>query len=186
MQKAQAQLSEQEAAYDVVRASGNPQLSVGLQYAFIEDEGLSPVANGDDQWSLSVGIKIPLNRSYEHARREAMASAIAEKTWNIKDIEQDLQRNLQNVMVSWESSHEQWRKSYEEILPKTKERFDLLRLDYESGKGSYLLLIDAWKDYLLQVLQERQYYYQQFAYRIHVLEAVGVIALNEEKGAADE
>ncbi len=183
-------VAKQEAAFyqeQLAQASGRPGFSVGFQYSMIDDGGLSPAANGDDIWSLQFGMRIPLDRSAVEARRSEAALNNYKEQWNIESTRQRLDQEFESALRLFESAGERWRLSYEEIVPRSRERFELLKSGYETGKSSYVDVMDAWRQVLQVEIQERQLFYMQLEKQYKLLSQMGLLFWpTQDKGPEHE
>ena len=186
IQEAQARIRAAEAMSQAEGAAGRPSFSFGVNYTWIDDDGLSPVANGDDQWAVSLGLRIPLDRSTELARQISANELIEQKRWQLKDVEQFIGQDLRITLNNMRSAQKQWLISSDELVIKAKERFQLSKAGYESGKSSYVELMEAWKQYLQQGIQERKLYAAYQQQQCRMIAAFGLIYPRYMSGATDE
>lgn len=171
-------LAEQEAAVTGERLaglSGRAGFAVGFQYTFVDDEGLAPMANGDDQWAVTLGLRIPLDRSAVRGRRESAAARAEQQRWQTQATRESLQQGFDSAWDKFESLHQRWVLSRDDLLPRSRERFTLLEAGYETGKSSYIDVMDAWRQVLKAEVQERQLFYMQLARQYELLSKVGLL-----------
>ena len=87
-------IEQQRHRHMLAKLSRRPDLTVSVNYVAVDDEGLSPVANGDDQWWLGFGVNLPIwARKYEAAEREALQGMLE----NVAEL--SAQRNRVAFMV---------------------------------------------------------------------------------------
>lgn len=133
-----------------------PDLTVGLNYAAVDDEGIAVRANGKDQWYLSFGITLPIwPEKYDAAEREAfrgLQQSIAELravndevAYRVRDAYERVRANRANVELLRGT-----------VLPQAEQTVDAALSGYRGGGGDFTSLIESWR---------RQLQFEQMLYR---------------------
>ena len=131
-----------------------PDLTVGVNYAAVDEDGLAVMANGDDQWWLSFGINLPLwGRKYDAAEREAyrglqqsiarLRAADDEVAFEVRDAFERVRANHANVVLLRET-----------VIPQAEQTVEAALSAYRAGEGEFTGLIESWRR-LLQFEQMR-------------------------------
>lgn len=122
-----------------------PDLNVSFSYNFVDDEGLSPVANGDDQWWIGFGINLPIwNDRLEAAEREGRLNVLR----GASDLAQ--QRNViafrvQDSLLAAASAHRRATLFHDVILPQARQTVDASLSGYRAGNVNFLTVTDNWR-----------------------------------------
>ena len=131
-----------------------PDLTVGVNYAAVDEDGLAVMANGDDQWWLSFGVNLPIwGQKYDAAEREAyrgLQQSIArlratddEVAFEVRDAFERVRANHANVVLLRET-----------VIPQAEQTVEAALSAYRAGEGEFTGLIEGWRR-LLQFEQMR-------------------------------
>jgi len=133
-----------------------PDLTVGLFYAAVDDDGLAMSANGDDQWWLTFGINLPIWREpREAARREAMRG-IGENLGRLNDTHNRIAFRVRDALARVEAQQKVVRLFREQIIPQARQTVAVSRSAYAAGRTDFLDLIDNWRKLLnFELMQEQ-------------------------------
>lgn len=124
-----------------------PNLNFGLSWYAIGDRGISPVSNGNDAFSLTTAINLPVRR----ARRDA---ALREALWKTSQSRYAYAANvnaLTELVARLHSSATQSQRILEILdgtVQRANDRFELLVEEFQVGQVEYELLITAYQDLL--------------------------------------
>ena len=138
---------------DLARRDYFPDTTVGFNWNAIGEHGLSAAANGQDAFSLSVGVNLPI---YVNKRRAALREARLEAgqsseqyaaAWDT--LRADVEQNYADVR----EQDEVLRILNEEIITKARQTFELSIRAYETGRIEFQQLIDNY-DTLLRLRVE--------------------------------
>jgi outer membrane protein TolC len=142
-----------------------PDLSVGLNWHAIDSSGLSPVANGEDAFSLMLGVNLPIYQSkLDAAVRETRfnASQTAHRyraTWD------EFRANVQSLHAA-AIEHDRIVKILDrEIVPRSQQALDLSIAAYRVDRITFPQLIESYKTLLRQQID----YYRRLALREQAL-----------------
>lgn len=141
------------------RARRRPEFTISAQYNRVDDEGLSAMANGDDQWWLGVGVSLPVwFGTYAAADQEAR-SASTRAEWERRGIDNSVVAEVRSAWLERESTRDQLRIFETDLLPDAERALNLEEEAYATGVGTYLDLIGAWRRSLalrIQAVRLRQ------------------------------
>jgi outer membrane protein TolC len=142
----------------LARREAYPDLSLGLDWIGIGDRPDDPVPpppdEGDDAWSVSVSLNLPVFAGRrEAAEREAAhrERAIGHRT---RDAERSIRASLRGLAARLDALGEQLTLIDDTVIPLAEESFAAARSAYAAGEGSFLDLLDA-ERMLLDARDER-------------------------------
>jgi len=125
-----------------------PDATLSFNWHGIGSEGLSPVADGRDAYSLGVGVNLPIYRKrLDAAAREARCkTASTSRAYAAK--KDDIQAEIIATHAKF-SEHDQILSILEkEILPRAGQAFDLSVEAYRTGRVEFEQLIDTYRTLL--------------------------------------
>lgn len=148
-----AQFEEQQR---FARLNRWPDLTVGLSYNLVDDEGLSPVANGDDQWWVGLGLNLPIwAEKYDAAEREALFGRL-EAASELAAERNRVSFRVEDALLRLESQREVLRLLREQVIPDASAAVEAAATTYRTGTGDFLALIDNWRKLLSYQVMEHQ------------------------------
>lgn len=122
-----------------------PDLNVSLSYNFVDDDGLSPVANGDDQWWVGFGINLPIWQDrLEAAEREARLNVLRGSS-ELAQEKNIISYRVQDAVLA---AHEAQRRATlfrDVVLPQARQTIDASLSGYRAGGVDYLTVNDNWR-----------------------------------------
>lgn len=144
-----AGLREQAARYRDERRLANlnryPDLTVSLNYNAVDGDGLAPAANGDDQWSVGLGINLPLwQGKRDAAEREALAG-LYETAATLADAQNQLAFRVRDALARVQAERQTLALFQERMLPDAEQAVSAAGSSYRSGNTDFLTLIDNWR-----------------------------------------
>ena len=134
-----------------------PDMTLGFNWISTSNDGISPVANGDDAFMLTMGMNLPVYRKRLDARvREAQTRALssARKYDRLKD---ETVEGVADLFAKIKSQQETIRLFRDDIIPRQQLAFDQSRDDYRVGKVDFLQMIDNWRQLLRYHIQEKRF-----------------------------
>lgn len=133
-----------------------PDLTVSLSYNLVDDEGLSPVANGDDQWWVGFGINLPIwAEKYDAAEREAVFGRL-EAASELAAERNRVSFRVEDALLRLESQREVLRLLREQVIPDASAAVEAAASTYRTGSGDFLVLVDNWRKLLSYQVMEHQ------------------------------
>lgn len=133
-----------------------PDLTVGVNYNAVSDDGLSMAANGNDQWWLTFGFNIPLwNGKYNAMQRQARAGILRSLS-QLADAKQQVSFDVKSAMFDVDSRQEQVRLFRQQILPQAKQAVDDALAGYRAGRMRFVDALDVWRRLLTLELTDAQ------------------------------
>lgn len=133
-----------------------PDLTVSVSYNLVDDEGLSPVANGRDQWWVGFGINIPLwAQKYNAAEREALLGRLEAASDSVAERNR-VAFEVEDALLRLQSQRQMLALLNEQVLPDARGAVEAAGATYRSGEGEFLALIDNWRRLLSYEIMEHQ------------------------------
>ena len=159
----------------LARLSRWPDLTVGVNYAAVDEDGLAVMANGDDQWSLTLGINLPIwGGKYDAAEREAyrgMQGSIAELraagdevAFDVRDAFERVRAHHANVLLLRET-----------VIPQARQAVEAALSGYRGGGGDFTAVVETWR---------RLLEFEQMRYRNEAMWQGAVADLHKAVGGA--
>jgi|GEM_PF-440281 len=138
------------------RLSRTPDYVVGVQYTQVDDSGLAPSANGDDQVAATIGLRIPLWPAPRAASIRESELGLMEVDARIQAILVRLQAEAESAWFQVDAASRQAALLEKQLIPESEQAFDLVQSAYASGKQEFVDVIDSWRQMLALRLQHAQ------------------------------
>ncbi len=145
---AEAQVEAFRHRLESARLDRYPDFLLGVQHAAISDSGLAMSANGRDQIFGTLGISLPLWQAPRRAKVEEATAGIEESTARVAAARANLRFRVEDAWVRAKSADELIRLFDKQILPESKQAFDLILTGYSAGTDSYVDVLDGWRSWL--------------------------------------
>jgi len=125
-----------------------PDLTLSANYAAVDDEGLSGVSNGDDQWWFGFGINLPVwTQRLDAAEREA-SRGIFEGVAQLTDMHNRVAFQVQDAFVRVDTDQRLTILFRDVIVPQARQTVDASLSGYQAGGVDFLTLVDNWRKLL--------------------------------------
>lgn len=119
-----------------------PDLTVGVQFAGVDDEGVAPAATGDDQLFLTLGINLPLwQERRDGAEAEALAG-LGEAAAMFTDEQNRLAFAVTDALARVAQRREAVALYDADMVPAAEEAVASAAAGYRSGQVDFIALID--------------------------------------------
>jgi len=141
-------------AVDLASKEYYPDVTLGANWYGIDSAGISPVADGDDAFSVLVGVNIPIYRGRLNA---AVCEARARVTQSCRQYAAEEDQVVADVVALHAEIIEHQRVLgylQEDILPKSQETLELSVEAYRQDRIDFERLIDTYRDLLRASLRE--------------------------------
>jgi outer membrane protein TolC len=139
-----------------------PDLTLGIQYQNISPEGSMSPHKGQDAWSLSVAVNLPI---WWEKRKRALKKAkikTLSKQFAAKNTENTILQEIKNTYLRLKT-HQQTLTLYkDELIPKARQTFWITTQDYKTGQTDFFNLINS-----LEQLLNLQLSYEQTLTSLH-------------------
>lgn len=128
-----------------------PDFSVGLNWGLISDghDVISPVANGNDNLSISFGTTLPIWREKINAGIREASHRTSSTTRRLEAERDELYGKIRRLIVQADALVEQ-RDIYEDrIIPRTEDTLKLAIADYRGKRTNFFTLIETYRELLM-------------------------------------
>ncbi len=140
---AEARLASTRAARSLAKTSFVPDVTAGVGYRAREEVPMDPVA-GEDFWSFSAGVSLPLFGTVKQSRTLAeKTAAVSAAEAAIADVKNNLQREVEELYVEMRTAEEQLALFDEGILPQAEAALRSTLAAYEAGKVDFATLLQS-------------------------------------------
>ena len=141
---------------ELARLNRYPDLTVGLSYNLVDDQGLSPAANGDDQWWIGFGVNLPIWQPRLKAAELEATRGILETAGLLAGAQNRVAFHVQDAYAKVETHQRQVLLLRDVIVPEARQTVEASLSGYRAGDVDYLSLIDNWRKLLdFQLMYQR-------------------------------
>lgn len=151
-----AAIDRDRQAVDLALLDYKPDVTVGLTWIGVDNNGLSRVANGQDVVMLQAGINLPVYRKRLDAQvHSAEAKAVA----SARDYDSFRDNTLAQVVdlfAKVQSQRDLLTLFEEDILPRSRQTLEVSSRGYNVGEVDFLQLLDNWQQLLRYELAYRR------------------------------
>jgi len=130
---------------ELARLNRWPDLTLSFSYNLVDSDGLSPTANGDDQWWVGAGINLPIWTDRLDAAESEAARGIFQSIAALSDVQNRVAFGVQDALVRAESQQRQVVLFRDVIIPQARQTVDASLSGYRAGKLDFLTLVDNWR-----------------------------------------
>lgn len=138
-----AQLAAAEAAENIANLDGMPDLRFGADWTWIGEGSAAVSGSGDDAFSLTIGVEIPLQRSRVQAKRRA---AVAQQAAARADYQRqllDLLAEATSLRFASDDAQRRVLLYQNSLTPRAEDNFATSLTAYQSGLSSFQDLLDS-------------------------------------------
>jgi outer membrane protein TolC len=140
---AQDRLASAEAGRSLAKLSYLPDVTAGVGYRLREEVPMDAVA-GEDFWSFSAGVSLPLFGTVKQGRTLAEKEAAVEAAEaTVTDLQYNLRWEVENLLATIEATEAQLLLFEEGILPQAEAATRSTLAAYESGKVEFASLLQT-------------------------------------------
>lgn len=138
----------------LARLQGYPDFQLGLNWLMVsEQDAISRVANGNDNFGLSVGLSLPIWKDkIEAGVREAhhQTSGSAQRLQAERDT---VYSRIRRLAAQADSLMEQQQIYSERLLPRTNQTLELTLADYRGQRSDFFSVVETYRELLMLELQ---------------------------------
>lgn len=136
-----------------------PDLTVGLSYSVVEDEGLAVMANGEDQWWLNFEINLPIWLDKLEAAEDEARRGIMEELADLRRAHNHHASHIQDMLAEVDTQQRRVKLFRDVIIPQARQAVDASLSAYQAGDLEFLSVVDNWRT----LLEFRRMYHQSLA-----------------------
>ena len=143
-----------------------PDLTVSFNYNLVDDEGLSRIANGEDQWWVGLGVNLPIWQEKLDAAERESARGVMEAIAELREARNRVAFRVEDAFVKVDTQQRLVILFRDVIVPQARQTVDSALGSYQAGKVDFLTLVDNWRrllDFQLMYHQSLAQLEQSFA-----------------------
>lgn len=145
---AKERVEKARAGVDLAELEYLPDLTVGYQYTEISGSGLSPVADGSDNWQLNLGVTLPIWFERLTAGRGAAAAALSASREQLTEVEDETAFRIEEALLRVEAEQRLVELFGGVIIPQARQTLDATVSAYRAGHVDFLTFIANWRKLL--------------------------------------
>ena len=130
---------------ELARLNRWPDLTVSFNYNLVDGEGLSAIANGEDQWWVGFGVNLPIWADRLAAAEHEATRGILEGLAALDDEQNRVAFRVQDAFARVESEQDQVVLFREVIIPQAQQTVEASISGYRAGSLEFLTLVDNWR-----------------------------------------
>lgn len=154
IEQVRQQLAAARARLRLARLQRYPDLTVSLNYNFVDDDGLAAMANGDDQWWLGFAINLPIWVEKYRAMEVEALRGVVEQGANLRATQNRMAFRIADALARVDAQHQTVDLLRQRILPDARQTLDVSLSAYRAGQIEFLTVVDNWRQLLrLQLLE---------------------------------
>ncbi len=125
-----------------------PDLTVGFNYNLVDSEGLSAVANGEDQWWVGFGVNLPIWTQRLDAAEYEAQRGVLEGIAALGETRNRIAFRVRDALARVESEQRQATLFRDVIIPQAQQTVDASLSGYQAGRLGFITLVDNWRKLL--------------------------------------
>jgi outer membrane protein TolC len=129
----------------LARLDSWPDLTLSLSYNPVDSTGISPVANGNDQWWVGFGFNLPIWAGRLDGAKYEAARGMLHSVAALDDVENRVAFRVQDALARADSQQRQAILFRDVIIPQARQTVDASLSGYRAGALSFLTLVDNWR-----------------------------------------
>jgi outer membrane protein TolC len=152
-----AKIQQDRRATGLAELQSYPDMTFGFNWIATSSGGVSPVANGDDAFMLTLGMNLPIYRKRNDAGvREAQTRSLsnARKYDRLKD---ETMAGVAGLFAKINSLRETLQLFRDDIIPKQKSTLSQSQSEYRVNKVDILQVITNWRQLLRFQIAEKRF-----------------------------
>ena len=122
-----------------------PDFNVGALLTFISGSGLSPVASGEDAFSLSLGLSLPVWLERLRAGVLESNARVLAGAERYRGARNDVFFAIQDLFFKVDAAHRSAILLRDGILPRARQTVEVSESGYQAGEVDFTTLIDNWR-----------------------------------------
>lgn len=136
------------------RLDAYPDFSIGAQHTWIDDSGLSAMANGRDQTMFTLGVTLPLWQKPRRAKIREAEAGVAEMAATVSSSRAEIRQRIEDAWFRAKASEEMISLFDKKLLPDARQSYELALQSYSAGKQPLTDVFDTWRVLLTLQLQQ--------------------------------
>jgi len=151
-----AAVRRDRSAVNLARLDYKPDVTLGLSWIDVSENGISPGSNGRDSFLLSAGVNLPIYRKrLDSAVRSAEAKVVSTAR-GYDSLRDGTLEEVTDLFAQASSQDDLILLFQEDILPKARQTLEVSNQAYNVGEVDFLQLIDNWRELLRYEINYRR------------------------------
>lgn len=125
-----------------------PDVNLGYNYTFVSSSGLSPIATGDDTWSLALQFNLPIWWQKLRAGVLEGNAQVLSSVEQYEEVRNLIFFSLQDTLVKVDTQYRQGVLYRDLIVPRAWQTVEVSQSGYQAGKIDFTTLVDNWRKWL--------------------------------------
>lgn len=146
--RAQALIASAQNRVTLARLEGRPDFTAGLGWNPVEDGGIARSATGKDQFMATLGVNIPLWAGKSEASRQSASGELAAAQSALSATRSLLQQQVGSAYAAYVAESAALQPFASKLIPNARDTFELSLTSYQTGKATFLDIIDSWRQLL--------------------------------------
>lgn len=134
---------------ELARLAYVPDLTAGVDWdAMTTDQAISPVADGNDNFGIRLGINLPIYRDRLQAGVKEAEHRVVESARRYDAERDDTFRQIRRLIATAGAAEQQITLYHDQIVPRMEQALDVSISDYRTGRGDILQVVDNYTELL--------------------------------------
>ena len=127
------------------------------------------------RWQLGVGLNMPFDLDKRQSREDSLRAEQQALRWDLQQLRITLREMLTQALSFWRQAQQVHGLYLREILPLARETLDAALVEYQSGQGDFLSLLNAESQLLSSERKALKALRDQYAQYAQLLAVTGVV-----------
>lgn len=159
LQQVLARIAQDRARLRLARLGYWPDLTVGLNYNFVDEEGLAVMANGQDQYWASFAINLPIWQGRLRAAEREALRGLQENVADLTAAQNRLAFQVRDAFAQAETQQRSVALLRDVIVPQARQTVEASEAGYRAGTVDFITYVENWQ----RLLMFRHMYHQSVA-----------------------
>jgi len=143
-----AAIRRDRSAVNLARLDYKPDVTLGLSWIDVAENGISPVSNGRDSFFLSAGVNLPIYRKRLDSSVRSAEAQVVSAVREYDSLRDGTLEEVTDLFAQARSQEEMLLLFREDLLPKARQTLEVSNQAYHVGEVDFLQLIDNWRQLL--------------------------------------
>jgi len=143
-----AAVRRDRSAVNLARLDYKPDVTLGVSWIDVANNGISPGSNGRDSFLLSAGVNLPIYRKRLDSSVRSAEAQVVSTAREYDSLRDGTLEEVTDLFAQARSQEEMLLLFSEDILPKARQTLEVSSQAYNVGEVDFLQLIDNWRQLL--------------------------------------
>lgn len=170
----EAEIARDRAKQKLACLQQYPDFQLGANWLIVSDNNaLSPVATGNDNFAFTFGMTLPVWRDKIRAGVAEAGHQTLSSANRLESRKDSIAGSLRRLVTRFDASTEQLRILEERIIPRTEDALEISLADYTGNRTDFLAVVDLYEERLMLELQRIALSRSQYGILIQIEALVG-------------